>query len=94
MTVAYAQTEINFCDVRPEDETTVIERRIAWLRTSFEHDHPDYRELPYIVAKRLNISRQVVELRICAPADEELAIRARTGDDGWEMKQFMVVKVV
>lgn len=94
MTVSYVQTEINLRDIRQEDETSVIERRVAWLRVLFEHEHPDHRMLPYIVAKRVNVERQVIELRICAPADEEIALRKRTGDRGWEMKQYMVVKVV
>lgn len=91
--VAYEQTEISFDDIhrRQENEALVIERRVAGLRAFFEREHPDYRTLPYIVAQRVNTERQIIEVRICAPADEELAIRARTGDRSWSMKQFMVV---
>jgi hypothetical protein len=86
--IAYAETRINLRDIRGEDEAIAIERTAAALRVFFTREHPDKRTLPYIVAHRLNVERQQIDVRVCAPADEVLERLA--GNAEWNMKQFMV----
>lgn len=86
--IVYTSTEIPFRRMQPEDDR-LIPRTIAFLRREFSIRHPDHRTTPYIIAQRRNAERQVLEIRMCAPASEVLKRIAQTGDTSWSIEQFV-----
>jgi len=87
--IVYTATEIEYQHIHPGDDELVLRRAIAELRIVFTRRWPEYRATPYIVAQRRNTERQILDIRICAPADEVLERMARTGDTTWSVEQFI-----